>query len=75
MKKLLSTISRYSLLTIYKTFVSPIYGYARIIYDRPLNESFENKFKMVRYHSALVITGVIKPLKVHRVTIFTRSLV
>ena len=54
LKKLFWTLSRDSLLTIYKIFVDPILDYAGIIYDRPLNESFENKSKMVRYKQLLL---------------------
>ena len=40
MKKLSLTLSRTSLLTIYKIFVRPNLDYADIIYDKPLTESF-----------------------------------
>ena len=60
MKKLSLTLSRNSLLTIYKTFVRPILDYADIIYDIPLTESFKDKLEMVQYNAALVITGAIK---------------
>ena len=60
MKKLSLTLSRNSLLTIYKTFVRPILDYADLIYDKPLTESFKDKLEMVQYNSALVITGAFK---------------
>ena len=60
MKKLSLTLSRNSLLTIYKTFVRPILDYADIIYDKPLTESFKDKLEMVQYNAALVITGAIE---------------
>ena len=60
MKKLSLTLSRNSLLTIYKIFVKPILDYADIIYDKPLTESFKHKLEMVLYYTALVITGAIK---------------
>ena len=60
MKKLSLTLSRNSLLTIYKTFVRPILDYADIIYDKPLTESFKDKLEMVQYNAALVITGTVK---------------
>ena len=56
MKKLFLTLSRNSLLTIYKTFVRPILNYAEIIYDNPFTESFEDKLEMVQYNAALVVT-------------------
>ena len=60
MKKLSLTLSRNSLLAIYKTFVSPILDYADVIYDKPLTESFKDKLEMVQYNAALVVTGAIK---------------
>ena len=60
MKRLSLSLSRKSLLTIYKSFVRPILDYADIIYDKPFNESFKRKFEMVQYRAALVITGAIK---------------
>ena len=42
MKKLSLTLSRNSLLTIYKTFVRLILDYADIIYDKPDTESFKD---------------------------------
>ena len=60
MKKLSLTLSRKTLLTIYKSFVRPNLDYADIIYDKPLNESFKRKIEMVQYNAALIITGAIK---------------
>ena len=57
MKNLSLTLSRNSLLTIYKTFVMSILDYADIIYDKTLTESFKDKLGMVQYNAALVITG------------------
>ena len=58
MKKLSLTLSRNSLLTIYKTFVRPILDYADN--DKPLTESFKDKLEMVQYNAALVITIAFK---------------
>ena len=61
MKKLSSlTLSRNSLLTIYKNFIRPILDYPDIIYQKPLTESFKDKLEIVQYNAALVITGAIK---------------
>ena len=49
MNKLSSTLSKKTLLTIYQSFVRPNLDYADIIYDKPLNEAFENKLEMVQY--------------------------
>ena len=70
MKKLSLTLSRNSLLTIYKTFVRPILDYADIIYDKPLTESFKDKLEWsnIIQHLLLLVR-----LKEHRVTVFTES--
>ena len=60
MKKLSLTLSRKSLLTIYKSFVVPKLDYADIIYDKPLNGSLKRKIEMVQYNAALIITGAFK---------------
>ena len=56
MKKLSLTLSRNSLLTIYKTFIR-LY---KPLYDKTLFESFKDKLQMVQYNAALVITDAIK---------------
>ena len=40
MKKFSLSLSRKSLLAIYKSFVRPNVGYSDIIYDKPLNENW-----------------------------------
>ena len=60
MKKLYLFLSRKTLLTIYKPFVTPNLDYADIIYDKPFNESFKTKIEMIQYRAALVIAGAIK---------------
>ena len=54
------TISRKSLLTIYKSFVRPLLDYADIIYDKPYSESFKEKLEAVQYNAFLAITGAIR---------------
>ena len=60
MKKLPLFLSQKTLLTIYKSFVTPNLDYADIIYDKPFNESFKTKIEITQYRAALVITGAIK---------------
>ena len=60
MKKLSLILSRKSLLTIYKSFVSPNIDYVDILYDKPFNESLKSKIEMVQYNVALIITGAFK---------------
>ena len=44
----------------HKCFVRPNFDYADIIYDNPLNESFNKKIEMVQFSAAHIITGTIK---------------
>ena len=60
MKKLSRFLTQKTLLTICKSFVRPNLDYNDIIYDKPFNDSFKTKIKMIQYSAALVITGVIK---------------
>ena len=41
-------------------FVRSNLDYADTIYDKPLNEPFKRKTKMVQYNAALIITGAFK---------------
>ena len=56
-KKLSLSVSRKSLLAIYKSFVRPNLDYADIIYDKPHKGSFIQKIEQVQYNACLVITG------------------
>ena len=58
-QKLRHILPRYSLITIYKSFVRPHLDYGDIIYDQPNNESFCNKIEKVQYNATLAITGAI----------------
>ena len=58
-RKLHYILPRHSLLTIYKSFISPHLDYGDIIYDQPINQAFINKLEAVQYNAALVITGAI----------------
>ena len=59
MKRPSMTPPRKSLLTIYKSFVTPLLDYADIIYDKPCNKTFKGKLQAVQYDACLVITGAI----------------
>ena len=59
-KKLSQFLSRKSLLTIHKSFLSPNLDYADAIYDKQLNESLKKKIESVQYNAALIITDAIK---------------
>ena len=60
MKKRSTSVSRQSLLSIYKSIVRPILDYVDIIYDKPHKGSFKRKIKRVQYNACLVITGAFK---------------
>ena len=57
MKKLSTSVSRQSLLTIYKSFVRPILDYGGIIYEKPHKGSFIEKIERVQYNACLIIKG------------------
>ena len=58
--KLAHVLPRESLVTIYKSFVTPHIDYGDIIYDQPNNDSFCDIIERVQYNAALAITGAIK---------------
>ena len=60
MRRLSMTLSRKSLLTIYKSFVRPLLDYADIIYDKPYSESFKENLEAVQYNACLAFTGAIR---------------
>ena len=59
-KRLNSVLSRFSLITIYKSFVRPHLDYGDVIYDQPNNQSFADKIESVQYNAALAITGAFR---------------
>ena len=59
-RKLAHVLPRESLVTIYKSFVSPYIDYGDIIYDQLNNDSFCDMIERVQYNAALAITGAIK---------------
>ena len=60
MRRLSLTLSRKSLLAMYKCFARPLLDYADIIYDKPCNEMFKGKLEVVQYNACLALTGAIK---------------
>ena len=59
-KKLSKALPRYSLTTIYKSFVRPHLGYGDIIFDQRNNESLNQNIERIKYNAALAIAGAIK---------------
>ena len=59
-RKLQPVIPRAALLAIYRSFLRPHLDYGDVIYDRALNESFQNKLESVQYDAALAIIGAIR---------------
>ena len=60
MKRLSVNLPRSALLTIYKSFIRPHLEYGDILYDKPDNETFQNKIEKVQYKACLAITGAIQ---------------
>ena len=52
-------LPRFSLLTIYKTFIRSHLDYGDIIYDQNYNASFHRKLESIQYFACLAITGTI----------------
>ena len=57
---------RKRLITIYKAIVRSHLDYVDIIYDKPLNNYFKEKFEKVQYSAALIITGATKDTSLER---------
>ena len=53
-------LPKFSLLTIFKTFVRPHLDYGDIIYDQTYNLSFHRKLESIQYSACLAITGTIR---------------
>ena len=70
MKKLSLTLSRKSLLIIYKTFIRPILDYANMIYHKPLTESLKINYK---WSDTMQLLLLLVQLKVHCWTAFTEN--
>ena len=59
-RKMNLSLPRFSLLTIYKSFVRPHLDYGDVIYDQPNNSSLSDKIESVQYNAVLAITGAIR---------------
>ena len=59
-RKLRSFLPRFSLLTIYKSFIRPHIDYGDVIYDQAYNQSFQTKIESFQYKASLAILGAIK---------------
>ena len=59
-RKFQPILPRFSLLTIYKTFVRPHLDYGDMIYDQTYNASFHRKLESVQYSTCLAIAGTIR---------------
>ena len=58
--KLQNTLPKTSLVTIFKSFMRPHFGYGDIIYDRAYNTSFHQSVESFQYYAALTITGAVR---------------
>ena len=59
-RKLQNSLSRPSLLTIYKSFIRPRLDYGDVIYDQAYNASLQQKVESIQHNAALAITGAIR---------------
>ena len=59
-RKFQPILPRFSLLTIYKTFVRPHLDYGDMIYDQTYNVSFHRKLESIQYSACLATTGTIR---------------
>ena len=60
LRKLHHILPRFSLLTIYKSFIRPHLDYGDVVFDQAFNESFHKKLECLQYSAALAITGAIR---------------
>ena len=59
-RKFQPILSRFSFLSIYKTFVRLHLDYGDMIYDQTYNASFQRKLESIQYSACLAITGTIR---------------
>ena len=60
LRKLQNSLTRTSLITIFKSFIRPHLDYGDIIYDRAYNTSFHQNIESIQYNAALAITGAVR---------------
>ena len=60
LKKLRYSLSRRSLITIYKALLRTLLDYGDIIFDQPHNESFCERLESVQHKVALAIAGAMQ---------------
>ena len=59
-KRLRDILPRYSLVTIYKSFIRPHLHYGDVIYDQPNNDSFTDKIEQLQYKACLAIIRAVQ---------------
>ena len=57
LRKFQPSLPRKSLVTIYKSFISPHLNYGDVVYDRASKESFHQSLEYLQYSAAIAITG------------------
>ena len=60
LQKFQGTLSRASLIAIYKSFTRTHLDYGDIIYDQIFNESFHQRIESRHYNTAIAINGAIR---------------
>ena len=60
LRKLLNTLPRQALITIYRAFVRTHLDYGDILYDQAYKASFHQKLEKIQYNACTAITGAIR---------------
>ena len=60
LRKFQLILPRYSLITIYKTFIRPNLDCGDVIYNHDFNESFHQHLESIQYNAAIAITRIIR---------------
>ena len=60
LRKFQLILPTHSLMTIYKTFITPHLDYGDVIYDPPFSELFHQRLESIQYNAAIAITGAIR---------------
>ena len=67
LRKLQNILPRQSLITIYKSFITPHIDYGDIIYDRAQNSLFHQNMESIQYNATLAITGAIRRISKEKI--------
>ena len=60
LRKLQMILPKLTLVTIYKSFITPHLDYGDITFDQAFNKSFHDNLESIQFNASLAITGAIK---------------